>query len=280
MLGNLKGDCHHLSTFVPNFHSVNPNLPITSDGTMNAVVENLDPRTPHFLPLSPVLVLVDNGDLNLETPLAVNVCNGDAHATIDVENVVEEDVPSIDVVPLAISSDLRKGYNVILGANNCLINLIPSPTTSPSLMVDAEVEAVMDHAVISVSLDAEAGALGVGVSNMQVACGDVEDSNDVADVTDESHLVPMEPVLASVPFIDVSVSFITNDALCTHLLGNCSDQSHRLDDSFSSPCGVGEGLEGLEEEFNALYNLNVGRVIEKAFAQGVGKRRRQKSKKM
>ncbi|KAL0912418.1 hypothetical protein M5K25_018388 [Dendrobium thyrsiflorum] len=79
-------------------------------------------------------VLGNNGAMNLETPFIVDVCPGVAPSASDVKNV-EMDV-----------------------ANNCLINLIPSPIVSPSLLVGIEVEAV-------VSLVDGACALGDGVSD-------------------------------------------------------------------------------------------------------------------
>ncbi|KAH0451871.1 hypothetical protein IEQ34_019170 [Dendrobium chrysotoxum] len=162
-LGHLKGDCHPISTSSPGFPSANPNFPITVDENVNTVVENLETFTPSFVPLSPT-ILVDNGDINLEVPLAVDVCPGD---------------------------------NEILGANNCLINLIPSTIAPPSLKVGDEVKVVTEDAVNSISLNSGVCAfhtLGVGVSDVEVAGGDDADSNGVVAASDESRLVPLEPL--------------------------------------------------------------------------------------
>ncbi|KAI0504991.1 hypothetical protein KFK09_015948 [Dendrobium nobile] len=63
----------------------------------------------------------------------------------------------------------------------------------------------------------------------------------------------------SVPLIDVLIKFISNYELKAHLelkvKDSCEVQSDWLDDISPSPCGkVGEGFDGHDNEFQALYN--------------------------
>ncbi|KAH0456306.1 hypothetical protein IEQ34_014213 [Dendrobium chrysotoxum] len=79
------------------------------------------------------------------------------------------------------------------------------------------------------------------------------------------------------PFIDVPIFIISNAALRAHLglamTDPCVDHSDCLDESFSSSNGgVGEDLDGAEDEFNEMFNLNMGHIVDNAFSIGDGKR--------
>ncbi|PKU70293.1 hypothetical protein MA16_Dca007044 [Dendrobium catenatum] len=87
-----------------------------------------------------------------------------------------------------------------------------------------------------------------------------------------------------VPFVGVHISIISNCALKAHLGLNmkdaCVDHSDWLDKFLSSPCGdVGEDLNGFEDEFNEMFNLKAGRIVQKEFSITGDKRCRQKPKR-
>ncbi|PKU83550.1 hypothetical protein MA16_Dca008237 [Dendrobium catenatum] len=86
------------------------------------------------------------------------------------------------------------------------------------------------------------------------------------------------------PFVDVPISIISNAALRAHLglatKDPCVYHFDWLVESFSSPGGgAGENLDGPEDEFNEMFNMNVGHIIKKVFSIGGGKRHRRKHKR-
>jgi len=81
-----------------------------------------------------------------------------------------------------------------------------------------------------------------------------------------------ESSLHSISIINVPVTIITNEELKVFvtITDACVSQTNWIDDSFSSP-GGGEGdeLDGNEEDFNDMFNLNVNHLVKKALSQGV-----------
>ncbi|KAL0915225.1 hypothetical protein M5K25_015627 [Dendrobium thyrsiflorum] len=81
------------------------------------------------------------------------------------------------------------------------------------------------------------------------------------------------------PF-DVNLVDVVIDGSPLEYVDTCVDNSDWLDVSYSSPCGaVGEDLDEHEEEFGEMFNLQVERIVQKAFFIGGGKRRRRKPKR-
>ncbi|KAL0927194.1 hypothetical protein M5K25_001357 [Dendrobium thyrsiflorum] len=77
------------------------------------------------------------------------------------------------------------------------------------------------------------------------------------------------------PLIDILISLIFNDVLKAQLelkmKESCVAQCDWFDEFVSSSCGDDwEDFVGSEEEFQARYNLNVGRIVDKASSFGSG----------
>ncbi|KAL0922974.1 hypothetical protein M5K25_007011 [Dendrobium thyrsiflorum] len=96
--------------------------------------------------------------------------------------------------------------------------------------------------------------------------------------------MPTSSLIISEGMVDIPFSIISNEELKTHLglvlHDSCVNQSDWLDEPLSS-LGEGEGeeLEGVEEEFNAMFNLNVNRIAKKTFSHGGGKQQHRKPKR-
>ncbi|PKU73589.1 Putative disease resistance protein RGA4 [Dendrobium catenatum] len=141
---------------------------------------------------------------------------------------------------------------------NRLANLVASPIASPCVHVDLEYGAC------------ESPLVGV-LSDVSVAIEDVMNSFDLDVVVVDSLVTLVE--LVNKQFVDVFVSFISNEILKAQLVVNsesiCVDQNDWLEEDFNGP----------EEDARELCNLNVNRIVDKAFGLGRDKRRRRKSKR-
>ncbi|KAH0460257.1 hypothetical protein IEQ34_010920 [Dendrobium chrysotoxum] len=89
----------------------------------------------------------------------------------------------------------------------------------------------------------------------------------MVDTSGESSLPP----LPSISIAGVPVTIIVNEGLKARLNINdaCVSQTDWIDDSFTShDGGVGDELDGHEENFNDMFNLNENLLVEKSLSQG------------
>ncbi|PKU62856.1 hypothetical protein MA16_Dca027868 [Dendrobium catenatum] len=120
-------------------------------------------------------------------------------------------------------------------ANKCIFNIITSPIASPNLVDD-------DAGVHSCGCHSSC-LMGVVVS---IGIMDVVDSTIVG--YPNSNVPLLEYNLSNEPFISVSISLISNEVLKAR--------------------GDRDDLDGPDDDFQATYNLNINRIVEKAFAMG------------
>ncbi|KAL0907705.1 hypothetical protein M5K25_022135 [Dendrobium thyrsiflorum] len=182
-------------------------------------------------------------DINVRIPdslvLNVTLCNGNI-SVVDIDHSVIVGIgiiggyDGVDIAPF--NHVLVDADEVVvpldsegMGANNCKINFIATPIFSPTLVDDV----------------------------VDVHCGGYH---------------PSLPMGVDVPIgsevIDIPISFISNEILKSHLVGNLEnnylEQNDWLEDYGSSPCGGdGDDLDRPEDAIQARYNLNVNRIVEK-----------------
>ncbi|KAL0912639.1 hypothetical protein M5K25_018627 [Dendrobium thyrsiflorum] len=136
---------------------------------------------------------------------------------------------------------------------------------------------------MSAAVSGEILSAGNDAGNSQFSCSEClsheilnVSSCGVADASNNFNLSP------NVPLIYIHISLISNDGLKTHLglnvMGSCVDRCDWLDEFASSPYN-GDESSGPEDVFQARYNLNIGRLVDKASSLGGGNHRKQKSRK-
>lgn len=108
----------------------------------------------------------------------------------------------------------------------------------------------------------------LGYSYGSVVCGDIPVSVIPVGSLVDMIVDPLNNAPVVVPLMNVPIELISSEDLNAQVMGKCMDHNDWLDGSCSSQCGdLGAHVDPIDD----VYNLEVGRIGQKAF--GGGKRR-------
>ncbi|KAL0911595.1 hypothetical protein M5K25_019749 [Dendrobium thyrsiflorum] len=272
-LGHMCGECRTISS-VPVYGSVNSANPLMTIGNEIGAVENVAvDGNVAVVSTNEVLCIMGNG---VDYELGVVAAGA-------VDHFVAIDVGLVE--PLLVVCDGRRSS---VPVDFSVVPVVPKVVDHTQEDLDSS-NVVSDgiengQSVVSVGGVKDSLALEVdnmGEYNVNKVISNVSTS-DLVVSSDEPSLSIHVPSLVSeelVQMVEVPVNVISNEDVKAQLaliLNDTSvDHSDWLEESLS--CGeVGEEVD-VHEEFNAMFNLKVNCIVEKAFSSGGGKRRRRKS---